>query len=189
MASRASAARGIPVASNGGHRLLSRGFFGWACDTGRLFSITPLHILMLFSLFCHALRSLPAPGTCDKPASEPPSSAVGPKTTSPSAHFPDKELLSREESSSLRTSEGRTPTGNGREGKPSQSKQIPRVSDAELDHFLNFAEDIRDGRIPAEWAPLVEGPPVTVWRRVIPGQNRFVTGQCGDDHPDRAPRL
>ncbi|PFH34993.1 hypothetical protein BESB_058800 [Besnoitia besnoiti] len=49
----------------------------------------------------------------------------------------------------------------------------PRVPDTELDKFLHFAQDIRQGHIDPSWQPVVEGPPVSIWQRLIPGTNVY----------------
>ncbi|CBZ54096.1 cDNA FLJ30053 fis, clone ADRGL1000144, highly similar to StAR-related lipid transfer protein 7, related [Neospora caninum Liverpool] len=59
----------------------------------------------------------------------------------------------------------------------------PRVPDSELDKFLQFAQDVRAGRVDQAWEPLVDGPPVQVWRRQVPGTNVHdycMTGEFSD---------
>ncbi|PHJ25803.1 start domain protein, partial [Cystoisospora suis] len=166
-----SVADGIAVAPTGGHRLPVFLHFPRIRRVGPTLFITLLHIFFVCSVSCHVTGSLPAtvvPETYGHPA---PSSTDGPRKTSASTPSSSGGLLAREEPSKLRRSQDLAPGAIGADAETGQTKQIPRVPDAQLDQFLNFAVDIREGNTSPEWELLLQGPPVTVWRRLIPGTN------------------
>ncbi|KEP67722.1 UNVERIFIED_CONTAM: hypothetical protein HHA_228130 [Hammondia hammondi] len=87
--------------------------------------------------------------------------------------------------SSATEAKGRSaaPSSSAGNIKGKRRRVPPTISDSELDKFLHFAQEVRQGRVDNAWEPLLQGPPVTVWRRMIPGTNvhdYFATGEFSD---------